>query len=297
VLLSDLAPPAEDDTVLIEGRPFLRRHPMMDFGDGGSLKSYLALWQAGLLAQRGLRVGYFDWEFDGAEHRARLHGLFGETMPPIYYVRCEQAITHEADRLRRIVLTHSLDYAIVDSVAVACGGRPEDAEVAGAFFRIVRQLRIGTLLIAHINRSETGDSKPFGSTFWSNYARATWFIKRSDPDGDSSQVNVVMINRKANTGPLRPALGFTVRFGDDRVTIQRTDPSEDSSFADKLPLWQRIAGTLRTGPLTYARIAEVLDAKVDSVERAVQRSRGRTFTRVEGADGITRIALVERRSA
>jgi len=297
VLLSDLAPPTADDTVLIEGRPMLLKHPMMDFGDGGSLKSYFALWHAGLLAQRGVRVGYFDWEFDGAEHRARLHGLFGDVMPPIYYVRCEHAITHEADRLRRIVLAHSLEYGVVDSVAVACGGRPEDAEVAGAFFRVLRQLRIGTLLIAHINRSETGDQKPFGSTFWSNYSRATWFIKRSDADADDRVVTVAMTNRKANTGPLRPALGFRVEFGGDRVTIQRTDLAQHDDFAGQLPLWQRIVGTLRAGPMTYAGLAEELGAKVASIERAVQRSKGRTFTRVDGADGIARIALVERRSA
>lgn len=299
VLLSDLAPPTADDTMLIEGRPTLLKHPMMDFGDGGSLKSYLALWQAGLLAQRGVRVGYFDWEFDGAEHRARLGLLFGDAMPAIHYVRCEQAITHEADRLRRIVLARGLEYTIVDSVAVACGGRPEDAEVAGAFFRVLRQLRIGTLLIAHINRSETGDQRPFGSAFWSNYSRATWFIKRSEADGDSRLVTVAMINRKANTGPLRPALGFTVEFGEDQVTIQSTDLAQHEDFSSKLPLWQRMRAALEHGPLTLTALAKELDAKPDSLKKIVDRSLKRPdpmFIRVPGSDGI-RISLVARKYA
>ena len=38
------------------------------------------------------------------------------------------------------------------------------------------------------------------------------------------------------------------------------------------------------------------DAKVASVERTIRRAP-KTFTRTEGSDGITRIALVERRSA
>ena len=42
-------------------------------------------------------------------------------------------------------------------------------------------------------------------------------------------------------------------------------------------------------------IAEQLDAKLDSVIKA--SNRGKAFTRIDSADGVTRIALVERRIA
>lgn len=288
VLLRELDPPAADETLFVEGRPILTRHPMIDFGDGGSCKSYLALWTAGQLARRGRSVGYFDWEFDGAEHRGRLQALFGDAMPGLYYARCEAPLVHEADRLRRLVLAHGLDYIVVDSVAVACAGKPEDAEHANEFFRALRQLRVGSLLIAHV-RQENGDQKPFGSSFWHNNARATWYVKRSEADADPARVSVALFHRKANTGPLRPAIGYALTFGADRVEVRLTDPAAHQDFAGAVPLWQRLRSALRAGPLTLDALADETEAKRESVKKAVLRSP-RLFTRL----GDGRIALVER---
>ena len=43
-------------------------------------------------------------------------------------------------------------------------------------------------------------------------------------------------------------------------------------------------------------LAEELDAKVDSLEKAVKRKH-RVFTRVDGDNGVARIALLERRTS
>ena len=53
---------------------------------------------------------------------------------------------------------------------------------------------------------------------------------------------------------------------------------------------------LNRRPLTYAEIAEELDAKLDSVIKAVNRG-SKAFTKVLGHDGVTRIALLEQRAA
>jgi len=63
----------------------------------------------------------------------------------------------------------------------------------------------------------------------------------------------------------------------------------------KLPTWQRMISALRSGPLTQAALASELEVSGDTIKKAVQRSRT-TFTRIEGSDGITRIALMERGS-
>ena len=47
-------------------------------------------------------------------------------------------------------------------------------------------------------------------------------------------------------------------------------------------------------PMTLAALAEELDAKVDSLEKAASR-RPKVFTKVHDDDGIYRLALVERR--
>ena len=146
-----------DDHLDVEGIRLFRRHPVILFGDGGTAKSYTALYLAGLLDQRGVRVMYCDWEFDGEDHRDRLERLFGSDMPDVRYIRCERPLVHEADRIHRIVQEDGIGYVMYDSIAFACDGPPEASEVAGAYFRAVRQIGKGSLHVAHVNRSETGD--------------------------------------------------------------------------------------------------------------------------------------------
>src|SRR5262245_54594205 len=86
---------AERDVILdIHGWPWLRDHPMITFADGGGLKSYLALYGAGILSQHGLQVGFADWELSGDEHRDRLERLFGDenALPLIHYFHCDKPL-------------------------------------------------------------------------------------------------------------------------------------------------------------------------------------------------------------
>lgn len=296
VLLRDVPKPSPDTAWTIYGLPVLREHPTVLFGDGASGKSLLALAVAGTLAARDVPTLYADWETTAGDHRDRLEALFGGEMPRVIYRRCEWPLTHEADGLRRIILTHDIQYIVLDSVAVGCDGPPEAAEAAAAYFRAVRQLRVGALLVAHVTKSEEGDKRPFGSAFWSNLARSTWFAKRSEADGDAGRMTVALFHRKTNVGPLLPARGLRVTFG-DRVTIEPTDLAEHHDFAAKLPTWQRMVAALKAGPLTLPELATAVEAKLDTVIKVVKRSEGRTFSRVDGADGKARIYLVERRTA
>lgn len=300
VLLRDVPRPAPDATLDIHGLRLPTAHPSIVFGDGGSAKSLLALWALGTLAQRGRRVGFFDWELDAGQHRARLERLFPEAMPAVQYVRCDRPLVHEVDRLRAIVADDRLDYAVLDSVGFACAGPPEAAEHALAFARAARQLGIGTLQIAHVRQerpTEANDSRPFGSSFWHNSARATWFTKLADTSPDGHRLTIGLYPRKNNLGALDRAVGFVVEFVDDtRIAIDPIAVADVSELAEGLPLWQRLQGALRRGPQTLATLADDLGASVDTLDRTVRRRSG-LFTRVSGSDGIRRIALVERRAS
>jgi hypothetical protein len=146
-----------------------------------------------------------------------------------------------------------------------------------------------------VNKSDESDKKPFGSSFWHNGARATWNIKRSETE-HPHDITVGCYNRKANLGPLQPAVGFRIEFAAMRTHVHPADLSRVGDLATGLPLRLRIREAVSHTPQTVANLAEQLGAKVDSIDRAVRRNPG-LFTRAAGDDGIARIALTERRAS
>jgi hypothetical protein len=282
------APTAEDD-LHVEGLHLLRRHPMILFGDGGAAKSYLSLYLAGRLVERGMRVAFFDWELAGEDHRVRLERLFPDGMPRILYVRCERPLVYEADRLRRIVSEHDIEFSIYDSVAFACDGPPEAAEVAGRYFRAVRQIGGGSLHTAHISKGDNSDLKPFGSAFWHNMARSTWYAQVVNGESNSETLSLGLFNRKANLGRLQAPIGFSITFAEDRTTFRRTDVADTPDLAAQLTVRQRMAALLRKGAMAPEEIAEQIDAEVATVKRTARRYKEQ-FTVI--SDG--RLGLLER---
>jgi hypothetical protein len=272
--LRTLARPTRDDEIRVAGLVFPRRHPSILFGDGGAAKSYTALWIAGQLAQQGLNVGLWDWELCGDDHRDRLERLFGPTMPRILYCRCDRPLTAEVDGLRRIVRDSKIDFAIFDSVAFACDGPPEAAEVAGRYFRAVREIACGSLHIAHVNKSEDNDRKPFGSSFWHNGARTTWFVKASDAS-DATTLRLGFYNRKSNLGPLQSDTSFTIHFTDEKTEFRSADIADSPDLAAGLSVSKRMALALRRGSMTPEEIAHEISAKVETIERTARRNKGR----------------------
>jgi hypothetical protein len=220
-------PEAEFD---VDGWRLLRDHATIAFGDGGILKSYLALYAAGRLSQTGVRVLLADWELAGSDHRARLEAMFGATMPTIQYMQMVGPLVSEAALLSREVRRLSIDYLICDSIAYAVDGPPEAAEHAMAYFRALRSIGVGSLNLAHVNKSDTGDMKPFGSSFWHNSARATWFMKPTTVSSDVRGVSLV--NRKANLSGIHPIIDFQFTFANGATHVTRTALSDvvDSTF-------------------------------------------------------------------
>ena len=202
---------------------------------------------------------------------------------------------HEVDRIARIIRNDGITYGIFDSVGFACDGPPEAAESALGYFRAVRQLRIGGLHIAHVSKAENGDQRPFGSAFWHNSARATWFAKAAGQD-EPGELTIGLLNRKSNLGALLSPLAYRFEFRQDRTVITPMSAASVESFAKDVPLWKRIVELLKArSPLLISQIAEELDAKPDSVEKTLKRRKG-MFVSVSGADHIARWTLLEGRA-
>lgn len=293
VLLRDLPRPKPDDTLSVDGLPLLARHPVIFFGDGGAAKSYFGLYAGGRLVQAGHRVGLFDWELAAEDHRDRLERLFGTNMPGVHYARCARPFVHELDRLRAIVQDERLDYVVFDSVAFACDGPPEAAEVAGRYFQTLRQLgSIGSLHIAHVSKADGSDQKPFGSAFWHNGARATWFVKLAETLPGGQTISIGLYNRKANLGPQRPAAGFEITFTDDKTSFRRINVADTPDLAGQLSIRQRMAHVLRNGAMSHDEIADQIQADVETVKRTARRYR-QQFSLLPGGN----LGLLERRTS
>jgi hypothetical protein len=283
---------AEHDSELdAGGLPLLRKHPTIWFGDGGSAKSYLALWAAVTLAQAGERVLYCDWEFSGEDHRRRLHRLVGPipNMPQLLYRRCDRPLNRDIGRIKSILLRNNTTFLICDSLGFAADGTPESAEAATNYYKALRELPpIGSLHLAHISKAEEGDKKPFGSVFWANGARATWFMKRTDADLYSDGMTVGFYHRKSNVGRLRADFGMKLDFVGTETRVFPAEIAQHPELAAKMPLKQRMAGLLKIeGPMSLEALAEAIpDSKSDSIRRIADREE--IFRRA--SDG--KIALV-----
>lgn len=278
VKLRDLPKPERDDGWNIHGLVFPRRNPAIIFGDGGAAKSYTALYIGGVLAGRGLKVGLFDWELAGEDHRFRYEYLFGENMPEFFfYTRCRKSIFDEQERLIRFIQDLKLDYCIFDSIAFACRDAPESAEIASRYFGVIGELGIGTLHLAHVNRSEHAEEKPFGSTFWHNGARMTWFVKKLD---DSAGVLKLGFQcKKNNLGPIPPPVGFQIRFEGGIATFEPCDWTGNISMSspqdvEDLTVKERLDNFLReNGSKTVQELSSELSISKDTIWKTLQRNR------------------------
>jgi hypothetical protein len=171
-----------------------------------------------------------------------------------------------------------------------------------AYMRAVRALDCGGIAIAHIRKDGQNPAEaekfPFGSIFWHNSARCTWFAKAAEEAAVEERTKTIgLFNRKMNLSSKLPALAFAVDFEPDRTRISRVDLAGVADLAASLPLWQRIREVVRHGPQTLAAIASELGhANVDSLDRIVRRQKS-VFTKVTSPDGIQRVALVDRRAS
>lgn len=271
--------------------------PVILFGDGGSAKSMLGLAlamsvesgipYADLHVSQSLRAAYLDFEWQATPHRRRMQALCGGgELPSLVYIPCgaEGPLSAQVERLQRIIHERSIEYVFIDSVALACAGPPEEAGVCLDFFQALTRLNVGACLLAHINRG--GDEeRPFGSTFWHNSARSTWFLEANQEPG-TPRLDLALTNRKSNDGPKAPSFALHFEFEPNRTTIRRADLASIPELAGTLPLKDRIRPLLKAGPRTVADIAEHLAAEPDTVRTTLKRMSGRLFVQIPDSNPI-----------
>lgn len=285
--------------IIAAGMPLLRQHPVIWFGDGGAAKSLLALYAAIDLAENDYRVLYCDWELTAEEHAKRtrqlLLGDIKRLNKRLVYRRCTRPLVDDILPIREIIAKHHIQFLICDSLSFGAKPPIESSESALAYQQALRACGdIGSLHIAHTNRSDHADERPFGSVYWHNMARSTWFLKRSKDQPYPNEITVGCYNRKANLTALRQPFAQRIIFERGTIAIGPGDLESDETLVKPLNLPQKILLALQRGPMSReALIAETLgDEKPETFARKLRALiGGQKVSKVLGSDGTERLQL------
>jgi hypothetical protein len=198
-LLSPMADVVEGTTrELLLGRLEPDDHTIL-FGDGSVGKGVYAAWLAARLTREvHLRVAVIDYEGHARyEWKPRLR-QFGADLGLVLVAQPQpRPIWEVADQLADEMAEHGTDYAIVDSVTYACMGQEVEKSVTAARYSVaIGELHLPVLSLAHTTKADADPQHPFGSVFWSNGARLTIGMSKTD-DGESRLLKVKKVNARA----------------------------------------------------------------------------------------------------
>lgn len=283
--------------------PILYRNiPTVIFGDKEACKSTLALyfyfclvlpWQDNPLElkvpQKSIKTLILDWEAEGEVVQyfgKRIQQ--GENLPalPILYRRCFMPLADDLERIHYWVENTKAEMLIIDSLGAACGGELNKAEPALKFFSALRELKRGSLIIAHNAKDpETKKKTIFGSVFFQNYSRNIFeLVKGEEIEQDSA--NIALFHRAVNIGRHHKPMSFQLHYNKTGITIAR-QPFDTAEFIKKITDTQRILETLKHGALKPKEIAKAIESNENVTRVLLSRLHKRGMvTPVEGGWGL-----------
>jgi AAA domain len=267
--------------------------PTLVYGDGDTGKSLVAVALAtamhagcalpfGLKPHRAVPAAYLDWETSRDTVDERLGMLaagLGIDPPPILYKRMTRPLVDEAAALAADFARRGIGFVVIDSkmFAVAGGDGAAFHEPITAFYNALRLFApAASLVLNHVTNADARagtPARPFGGAFAFNGPRLIWEAKRDADIADASAIAFTC--RKANNLPRRPdPFGLRFQPGDGTITIYPLDLTEaapETIAAAPLPYRVRLA--LASGRQTLSALATNLNAKAESVRKALQRLR------------------------
>ena len=192
---------------------------------------------------------YVDYEVDKQDMENRFIALcngLGIEPPDFFYRKQEVSMTRDQPRMAQLVAEHNIQFMIIDSAAMACGGEPESADVATRYWNALRTLGCTPLTIAHVSKTEASDkgtSTPYGSVFWRNYARNAWEIKQGTVF-KRLEKEFGLVQTKLNSGAGDDPRNFLFTFDDGKlatkVTVQESIVENNDSLVATSKPWKRI---------------------------------------------------------
>jgi len=255
------------------------------YGDGGTFKSYLALYIAtlvqsgepdnGFMVQQG-NVLYLDWETSEQTANARLRALAtGLHRQPviIQYRRCYAPLSDDVEAVQQMVYEAKIKLVVVDSVAAAAGEELKEAESASHMYNALRTLGVTSLLITHVPKLLPGQtsSTPYGSVYFRNYTRNAWELRKIQEAG-AGGITLGLYNRKNNDGKLHSDIGLDISFTTGAndvttsVTISRGNVKVDRKAEKEKSDADKIRERLLVGGLTDDALSTELAIPLATVQ-------------------------------
>ena len=256
----------------------LANGPTIWFGDGGTGKSFLALALAKAVCEGGefLKIGcgwrgviYLDYETDAATVKRRLRKMGGEPDGMFYWPGLGRPLTEMIPALQHKIAKDMIGLVVIDSAVPACGGEPEKADTARAFFAAISQLGVAVLIISHITKAGE-DQYPFGSVMWNNLARCTWNIK-AEQDGDSI-LHIGFYNRKINDDRKHQPIGIRLTFDATGVEMVREQIAAES-LVKGLSVPNQMRRIMQRGKASLKEMAAETGKPVDAIRLAANRMK------------------------
>lgn len=279
------APAAKGEKWLLD--PYiLEGSPNILFGKGGGGKTFLALRIMlslvtglpilGITPSRTVKCLFLDYEDIAENGMDRIYKLCGGMFKPeldsiygkIRYFKANGVPLHELiPTLKEEIAKHGIEFILVDSAALACGGEPEKAESAIRFFNALSKLNITSLVIAHETKAETHEYV-FGSVFFHNSARNIWNTQAEHDEDDPRIIQMGLFHRKCNHGSLKAPRAVKIFHGEGFVDVSLGDIA---AFDKELSVPQRIIRLLRDGGQPTHEINERLGGDKNTIKVTLQR--------------------------
>lgn len=266
------------------------------YGDGGTGKSTLAAALA-VAVQEGVAlldrwtprkgpVLYLDWEAGRSSINRRIRGVaMGLHIPRVVqidYLDCRRrgALYSFAEDVARMVDVGKYGLVVVDSVGMASGvsGESSDAnESAIRLFSAFGYLGTTVLAIDHVNRADaettTKRSRPYGSVYKSNLARATFELRRQKTaDGSSA---LLLVHTKANDSDLMAPQPIRVIHADDGAIVYERMDAVPTELTGSLTQADQLAAWLAESHFTSAELADLTGLAENTVRAVLSRHKTR----------------------
>lgn len=277
------------------------------FGDGSAGKSYLA---AGIAAAVSVgfdfadrpavqrNVLYLDWETTARTWKRRMHRVLegmgfdaslASGLPVHYWRPAGRPLVEVVAEVRAMVADLGIGLVIIDSGGFACDGPPEESQPAINFWNALGRIDATKLVLCHVSKEAlkgpNPPDRPFGSQYWHNGARRTWYVARSsEPEAD--QVELGLYCKKVNDGPMPRGIGLDMVFDGRSGPVDfRTKPIENTmtAVAHQTDRERALDYLRQHGRATTGAIGEALGLTPRNAYQVLNRFPD-SFVRLKGAD-------------